>query len=618
MDSQDDPVPIEQKANNSTEDTERCPFQFKVPSTDSMDVDVPEQTASRSECPDGDSKPVEAVLRLSPPGPPAEPPADSNENGDANNVEPLRVFHILDEYNNSDNEDEQAEGPEASDSDISDNEIEEMLENSLKEGTQQQNEEKAKKGNAQYTEHKYVSMEELGHNHFDLLPEGWIKIIHKSGMPLYLHKPSRVCTYARPYYLGQGSARRHQVPLSAIPCLQYRRALEEEKIEKEKMETNSENGQLPLRTAKIETAEENKATQSLSAFAIQQYCKSLFRFKTKQRLRFVSWSDRRRYAKAKRVEKQSQRPSFPDDTKLIKFPIQNLDDPDAKPKGEWIMNPNGKSYICILHEYVQHALKKQPTYEFKALENPATPYSATVMINGMRYGYGTGTSKKQAKLAAAQASLEILIPEMREKIKNDGKANKRPADQQGVDEDSLSIFDAIKVEDPRVAEFCAKTTEPSPYAILLTCLQRNFDAKSMPIEYKVNPLPRQANEFIMTVGNHKARVVCKNKKDGKQRASQAILQELHPYIKSWGSLLRLYGNRSMRNVKERKHEEQEITMLQSKASLNSPNYAILDKLKSEMTKLHEESTKRKPIGVFIPPADVPLPSSGTQLNKVDL
>jgi microprocessor complex subunit DGCR8 len=39
------------------------------------------------------------------------------------------------------------------------------------------------------------------------------------------------------------------------------------------------------------------------------------------------------------------------------------------PKREWIMNPNGKSYVCILHEYVQHALKKQPSYEFKELGN---------------------------------------------------------------------------------------------------------------------------------------------------------------------------------------------------------------------------------------------------------
>lgn len=34
---------------------------------------------------------------------------------------------------------------------------------------------------------------------------------------------------------------------------------------------------------------------------------------------------------------------------------------------EWIMNPAGKSYVCILHEYVQHALKKQPAYQFKEI-----------------------------------------------------------------------------------------------------------------------------------------------------------------------------------------------------------------------------------------------------------
>lgn len=80
------------------------------------------------------------------------------------------------------------------------------------------------------------------------------------------------------------------------------------------------------------------------------------------------------------------------------------------------MNPNGKSYVCILHEYAQHAIKKQPTYEFKELENPATPYSASVTINGLQYGTGYGTSKKQAKSEAAREALEVLIPEMRDKI----------------------------------------------------------------------------------------------------------------------------------------------------------------------------------------------------------
>lgn len=86
-------------------------------------------------------------------------------------------------------------------------------------------------------------------------------------------------------------------------------------------------------------------------------------------MRFKSWSARRRFTKKKKHEKQLQRPTLPDGTKLITFPIQNSDADTAnnQPKKEWIMNPNGKSYVCILHEYVQHALKKQPSYKFVEL-----------------------------------------------------------------------------------------------------------------------------------------------------------------------------------------------------------------------------------------------------------
>jgi microprocessor complex subunit DGCR8 len=58
-------------------------------------------------------------------------------------------------------------------------------------------------------------------------------------------------------------------------------------------------------------------------------------------------------------------------------------------------------------------------------ENAATPYAATVTINSMQYGVGYGTSKKQAKSEAARATLEILIPEMREKIQEDKRVGAR-------------------------------------------------------------------------------------------------------------------------------------------------------------------------------------------------
>lgn len=397
-----------------------------------------------------------------------------------------------------------------------------------------------------------------------------------------------------------------------MPCLNYRKALDAEAEEErrqqalreeraqaaaldEEQNPSREPGQataeqllLPIPNAKIETVTENLKAHSLTGEQLQEYCQRLFLFKTIRVMRFKSWSARRQFNKNKRQIKNLQRPTLPDGTKLITFPVVQADssNPVAAPnKKEWIMNPNGKSYVCILHEYVQHALKKQPSYEFKELETAATPYSATVSINGLKYGTGYGTSKKQAKCDAARETLEILIPQMKDKIVADNTNVYRAPRPEAQD---MSVFDEIKIEDPRVAEFCAKTTEPSPHTILLTCLQRNFGMTEVQIDYKINNVKHKKNEFTMVVGKHTAKVVCKNKRDGKQRASQAILQLLHPHISNWGSLLKLYGNRSVKTFREKKQEEQEITVLQSRAAINQPNYAILDKLKSEMTKLMDK------------------------------
>ena len=48
---------------------------------------------------------------------------------------------------------------------------------------------------------------EKGKNHFEVLPQGWIKTYHNSGIPVYLHRPTRVVTASRPYFIGPGSIR---------------------------------------------------------------------------------------------------------------------------------------------------------------------------------------------------------------------------------------------------------------------------------------------------------------------------------------------------------------------------------------------------------------------------
>lgn len=501
-------------------------------------------------------------------------------------------------------------------------------------------------------------------------------------MPVYLHKISRVCTLAKPYFLGSGSSRRHEIPISAIPCLAYRRelakekegiksaadepkkdglpandgtsesqptgdhnadkeasaSLEENDEKEEQMQIDSHTAsasscpvnhssnhqkpttsgnlqsdalmndirenepndsttatesnpavkslnQKPSFIAKVETVKDNKKERSLSYTKVREYCEKLFEFQEITIRKFKTWADRKNHMQQR---KQAQRPSLPEGTKLITCPLpvnkeQGPETPGRNMRKEFVMNPAGKSSVCILHEFVQHAERVQPKYVFQELENANTPYSATVIINDMQYGTGYGSSKKQAKSEAAKVTLEILIPDMKEMSQSSSGGSKKP----DLDTNDLSFFDDIKVNDPRVSELCAKAGQHSPYQILVECLRRNNGMGDTDIETNVRLVKHQKNEFTMKVGKHVKTVICRNKREGKQHAAQAILQELHPQIQNWGSLLRLYGRGSCKTPKEKKEEEQKITELQNTACANKPNYAILNKLREEMLKLRE-------------------------------
>ena len=65
-------------------------------------------------------------------------------------------------------------------------------------------------------------------------------------------------------------------------------------------------------------------------------------------------------------------------------------------------------------------------------------------------------------------------------------------------------------------------------------------------------LKHQRNEYKMKVGVHQAAVICKNKREGKQRAAQSILQKMHAHLNSWGALLKLYGRGSCKTPKEKR------------------------------------------------------------------
>ncbi|CAL8095167.1 unnamed protein product [Calicophoron daubneyi] len=71
---------------------------------------------------------------------------------------------------------------------------------------------------------RYIIVDLMDTIDMGLLPEGWVRIRHVSGLLIYLHRSSRVVTLSRPYSVGPGSIRFHRIPVTAIPCLAYRKA----------------------------------------------------------------------------------------------------------------------------------------------------------------------------------------------------------------------------------------------------------------------------------------------------------------------------------------------------------------------------------------------------------
>ncbi|OWF55992.1 microprocessor complex subunit DGCR8-like [Mizuhopecten yessoensis] len=539
--------------------------------------------------------------------------ADSIENVPKEPGDGTQEFEIIDDLGEVEGENE---GEFYSDDDLEDSEIYAWLDEGFERRTT---------GDCPIQREKVV-LTERGTNPFEVLPEGWVVITHNSGMPVYLHKASRVCTLARPYFLGPGSVRKHDIPVSAVPCLQYRRELDKERNSNDQQSPtvcNGKDSNMPTESVeapplpppepisngdtnetvltgeqetssvttvdgtviappvKIEYAEDRKRQNTIDPNELRDYCEKVFEFRTITVKKFKTWKDRRRHLNA--IRSQS-RPALPSNTKLITCKIPQVKGDEKPKRKEFILNPSGKSYVCILHEYAQHTLRIQPRYVFKELENAQNPYSATVVISDIEYGTGYSSSKKSAKMAAAKETLSILIPEM-----------SKVTDEITKDED-LSFFDEIKIEDPRVYELCNKVGQPSPYQILQECLSRNYGMGDTNCKIDVKSLKHQKSEYSLTVGKRTVTVVCKNKREGKQRAAQAILQELHPHITSLGSLLRLYGRSSWKNLKEKKREEHSITELQSQACSKKPNTAVLEKLKEEMEKLYRQKEAIKSKG----------------------
>ncbi|CAM9122344.1 unnamed protein product, partial [Lampetra fluviatilis] len=284
--------------------------------------------------------------------------------------------------------------------------------------------------------------------------------------------------------------------------------------------------------AKVEVCKED----SVDADQLRSYLEKRFDFEQVTVKKFRTWAERRQFHRdARRAQSESERPVLPSTQRLITLSLRSS--PSATKR-----------------------------------ENPSEPFGASVLIDAVPYGSGTASSKKLAKNKAARSTLQILIPDF--------------VTQKGEDKepDDLEYFNHISIEDSRVYELTSKAGLLSPYQILNECLKRNHGMADTNIEFQVIPGKNQKSEFVMSCGKHSVRGLCKNKRVGKQLASQQVLQLLHPHVQTWGSLLRMYGRDSAKHVTQ-EVADRSVLDLQQFSRKNKPNLHILNRLRDEMHKL---------------------------------
>lgn len=462
-----------------------------------------------------------------------------------------------------------------------------------------------------------------------ILPEGWIQVTHSSGIPLYLHRSSRVCTLSRPYYINEYSARKHDIPIGSIPCMAYKKRKEavesqmkEHKLAKQQAAANAskcpfsvegvvanENGESNVVedgngcsnkgadiskkvVVSIQTNEDKSKENLLSPEELTAYCKLLFEFDTVRIKKFKTWGDRKTFIKKAKLKYPSK---IPENAKMLKIQTKTQ-------KGinrELNINMTNKTTLSILYEYASQVHKSNPRFEIIEKENPKDPFQAICYIADKISGKGIGNSKKMAKNAAAEAALSVLVPGFKDQVSTDVKKD---------NEDVASFFDVYPVEHSHIYIQSQKLGSPLPYDILLTCLKYNYAINMSRnhkqfIEETITPIKYRNCLYRMKLGQYDVEVNCTKKKEGRQLAAQKILQLMHEHITNWGSMLRLYSTKMSEaylhndfdesgELKTEKKAISEKKPAEDSSHAAKPNKKLIEKLKEEMRKLKKPSVAK--------------------------
>uniref|UniRef100_A0A915DUP7 Microprocessor complex subunit DGCR8 n=1 Tax=Ditylenchus dipsaci TaxID=166011 RepID=A0A915DUP7_9BILA len=449
-------------------------------------------------------------------------------------------------------------------------------------------------------------LEYRGTDHFDVLPDGWVEVTHSSGLPVYLHRPSRSCTFARPYFLGPCSVRRHRVPESAIPCYYQKKLLAEadkqsnpennagasEEAPTEQPQTSGETqllvGQQPEEekcprrseildklkapVIKVRSAKDILDSQ-LTDDALYEYAKNSFRFRNICVYRFNKWSDARTFYKDKKRNASEQRaarsdtsrPGLPGNVQLITVP--SFDQKSKPQQRGFYLNPNGKTSISILHEFVQKVLKCTVKYTETETRSCSTPYHC---IARLKMSSTAGNNHLQQNEALTSASIRQKLMYLKKQYQPPlPNSSQIDGEQEGQCSEQPSTSDITAKEDDEYitisegygnSKKLAKLTAAKKAVESLIPGRIEFDADGMAVGQGTSgstSTPTSTNTSNLEIFDHikigdtRVPELCTR---GNQPAPYIILQECLKRSATFGDTTLTLENRKLR------HQQHEFTI----------------------------------------------------------
>ncbi|KAM7540483.1 hypothetical protein Aperf_G00000043313 [Anoplocephala perfoliata] len=499
------------------------------------------------------------------------------------------------------------------------------------------------------------------------IPGDWEAIPHDSGLTIYYNKVTSVATLSQPFTVSFEEVKSAPIPVLAIPCLRFRynkslpksseykaeivgeNESEKESDQEETMDEITETGE----TSEGEEKEEGELTSDeddegeesrqpdfappakrLCSYNVDDECRSSaemlhskkvseqgvhFRENAMRRLQsltVLSPDELREYCSlfqnAKKTDTNFRNRWERQRHNRMKRAMQGLDEGESvsseQRAKERIFRSFRRPPICILHEYCQSVLHVPTIFKSMASETEKQLFHYAVVVNDVVYPTGVGNSKKIARSEAARLALIEMLPEYKAYWKQ------TQADSPAMDstvtclsEADLNIFQGLPVRDRKIFDIvCDRQLNwAAPYAIFGEYVKRHCIPDSdiysnMTVQSKNNHL------FEIRFREHHVQVQCKNKRTGRNLAAQEILARLHPQVKTWVDLLKLYGPNTKR---DKNFESGLIFEAQARQpnSIKSNLIRVLREKMLEMAPQNEATEGGKRKGKFrISPDDLPV------------